>query len=286
MRKKSTKAADTESTEPKEWLPEPRRGCVGIAPGSINISPERLLAMWKAGIWRFPCPRGCGGTVFVHRAGGLPSGRGTVEGTCAHCGHVQATREDTDWSAAAIRDGFRYGRDSDPLPAATAPNGTVPYRPAFAPHGQPRVLGVASPGQPTGAELTAVLEDFGDPEALVFGLAMQGGVRELLVLSKVLDGMTLDPDDFAAESEFFISLMFEPADSTRHPRDGLPLSAAELAARIAELGPERRVEAHLPHHPDAPTYAVVAADLETVGEEDGRLLHAIWVACMALKAEE
>lgn len=180
---------------------------------------------------------------------------------------------------------MRKKTDPDPIPHIPEGRAHGPARPAPTPHGQPRVLGVATPGQPTGAELAAVLDDFGDPEALVFGLAMQGGVRELLVLSRVLDGMTLDPDDFAAESEFFISLLFEPADSTHHPREGQPFSAADLSARIAELGPERRVEAHLPHHPDAPTYAVVAADLETVGDDAGRPLHAIWLACMALEAE-
>lgn len=297
MRKKITKASITETTETTEWLPEPRRGCVGIAPGSVNIAPERLQAMWKAGLWRFPCPRGCGGTIFVDTAGGLPSGRGFVEGTCAVCGRVHADRDDTEWWIVAVRDGFDFGRDGVPLPGVGKPEEPAPSaaaadsaaldseRPAPKPHGQPRVLGVATPGQPTGAELTAVLDDFGDPEALVFGLAMQDGVRELLVLSEVLEGMTLDPDDFAAESEFYISLLFEPADSTRHPHEGLPLRAADLAARIAELGSERRVQAYLPHHPDAPIYAVVAADLETVGDDDGRPLHAIWLACMALEAE-
>lgn len=173
-----------------------------------------------------------------------------------------------------------------PTPSPTEEPEAILGSPPSANHGQPRLLGGDTPGNLSGAELAAVLEDFGDPDALVFGLAMADGARELLVLAKVARGMSIDPDDIAGESEFFISLLFEPAATKRHPIAGLPLRSADVVARIRELGPECRIEACLPHHHEVSSYAVVAANFEVVGEADGRPLRAVWLGCMALEQEQ
>lgn len=116
--------SETETPEPAAPRPPadtPRVGTVSIMfLGTRLIRPEVLSAMWAAGKWRYPCPKGCGGTLYVHGFNGSPfSGSGCSWGECTVCGFVSANRNTVPWGGIVLGDGLKHGevpdeRDPDP----------------------------------------------------------------------------------------------------------------------------------------------------------------------------
>lgn len=101
---------------PRPPADAPRVGLVSMAYlGERWIRPEVLGAMWAAGKWRYPCPKGCGGTLHVSGIGGSPlSGSGSIWGECTTCGHVKVARGDVRWSGDVLRDGLEHGEPGRP----------------------------------------------------------------------------------------------------------------------------------------------------------------------------
>lgn len=111
---------------PRPPADTPRQGDPSLGYiGDRLIRPEVLSAMWAAGKWRYPCPKDCGGTLYVDGMGGSPlTGAGKIWGECTHCGDVSVERHTVAWSVevlyAALEHGdFPSSRDKDPIARLT-----------------------------------------------------------------------------------------------------------------------------------------------------------------------
>lgn len=110
------RSASAESRRDRPAADEPRDGYLSLAYiGNRRIPAPVLQQMWSRGQWRYPCPAGCGGTLYIHALGGSPlSGRGAMNGRCTRCGEMRLERGSTPWSGDVLHDGLENAEPEVP----------------------------------------------------------------------------------------------------------------------------------------------------------------------------